>query len=49
MKYLHEHELRLAHLDLKLENLLLTREGDLLLSDFGLSRAVGEAAGERGS
>ena len=31
---------RMAHLDIKLENILVTEEGDLKLCDFGMVRPV---------
>jgi len=39
VNFCHEH--RVLHRDLKPQNLLINRKGDLKLADFGLARAVG--------
>lgn len=36
--YLHEH--RVVYRDLKLENILISNDGHLLLTDFGLARKI---------
>lgn len=40
VQYLHDH--RVAHRDIKLENLVLDRNYDLKIIDFGLSQVIGE-------
>jgi len=48
LDYAHSHGL--VHRDIKPENILLTRQGDSLVADFGIGRALGGAAEEqRGS
>ena len=41
----HAHARGVLHRDIKPENILLTREGDALLADFGIARALGGEAG----
>ena len=41
LQYAHEHEV--VHRDIKPENLLLTRDGNTLVADFGIARALGGA------
>jgi TolB-like protein/tetratricopeptide (TPR) repeat protein/tRNA A-37 threonylcarbamoyl transferase component Bud32 len=41
LQYAHEHDV--VHRDVKPENLLLTRDGNTLVADFGIARALGSA------
>jgi serine/threonine-protein kinase len=41
LQYAHEHDV--VHRDIKPENLLLTRDGNTLVADFGIARALGGA------
>ncbi len=43
LQYAHEHGV--VHRDIKPENLLLTPDGNTLVADFGIARAIGGAAG----
>ncbi|MGH7630125.1 MAG: serine/threonine-protein kinase, partial [Gemmatimonadales bacterium] len=45
LQYAHEHDV--VHRDVKPENLLLTRDGNTLVADFGIARALG--GGQPGS
>ena len=45
LDYLHERNL--IHLDIKLENILLRHNHEVLLSDFGITEATNRAAGSR--
>ena len=45
LAYAHEHGV--VHRDIKPENILLTRDGNTLVADFGIARAVGPEGGER--
>src|SRR5688572_25368004 len=40
------HEQGVIHRDIKPENILLTRDGNTLVADFGIARAVGGELGE---
>jgi dienelactone hydrolase len=45
LAYAHEHGV--VHRDIKPENILLTRDGNTLVADFGIARSVGAEAGEQ--
>ena len=45
LQYAHEHEV--VHRDIKPENLLLTRDGNTLVADFGIARALGGDGDQR--
>ncbi|HEX5387287.1 MAG TPA: protein kinase [Gemmatimonadales bacterium] len=45
LAFAHEHGV--VHRDIKPENILLTRDGNTLVADFGIARAVGSEAGEQ--
>lgn len=42
LRYLHNHQPKVIYRDMKPHNVMLTDEGELVLMDFGISRAVGE-------
>jgi len=45
LQYAHEHDV--VHRDVKPENLLLTRDGNTLVADFGVARGLGAATDEK--
>ena len=45
LQYAHEHDV--VHRDIKPENLLLTRDGNTLVSDFGIAKALGGASEDK--
>ena len=47
LQYAHEHGV--IHRDIKPENLLLTKDGNTLVADFGIARALGSATKARSS
>ncbi|HEY9480022.1 MAG TPA: protein kinase [Gemmatimonadaceae bacterium] len=46
LDYAHRHGI--VHRDIKPENILITKDGDTLVADFGIARALGPKAGDEG-
>ena len=47
LEYAHKHGV--VHRDVKPENIMLTRDGDVLLTDFGIARAIASSDGWHGA